>query len=460
MFPERSRICWVQTLILGVALLGFPCGMIAQRGGGGGGHIGGGTAGGGGLSGGGKATGLDVKDDLKDFHEALALQANSQQIVEYNLMVKSTENAGAELQTFLEWAARENNASELTARNKVLEQSLEQARTQNTKFLEELSDRQKSGLKETIKKLTRMDSELTQQITALNVEIEKTKIGGQQVASSAQNLQRTLTSFHDQQLALGQEMSIGPRNGQEVSFNIPPVKSSIHFGNQDVAITTFGVISKGTARGDENAFLLELTADISNLQQDITEVLRAQLDKSDACGEQIEIRSATLTPSTPESMVIAQLHYERWACFGSSSHEMVEGNGTIEVRLTPTAGDDGTLRVMPAVGRVDAQGLVGELLRSGSLGEAVRNRIAESLLAVVQQASDYKTMLPPSAQGKVVLRRARFQETGSGKLSFVLDDDIRMSTDEMTTLTNELKASELKASTAKGQTSPAETAPR
>ncbi len=456
MFRIRCRSCWMQPIILGIALLAYPCGMIAQRGGGGGGgHMGGGTAGGGGLSGGGKATGVDVKDDLKSFHEALALQANSQQIIEFNSMIKSTESAGAELRTFLELAAKENNASGLAARNRVLGQAIEQARTQNTKFLEGLSDRQKSGLKETIKKLTRTESELAQQAAALNLEIENTKMGGQQVASSAQNLERTLTSFHDQQLGLGEEMSIGSSMSQDVSFSIPPVKSSIHFESRDVTITTFGVISRTALQSDQNTFKLELTTDISDLQQNITEVLRAQLNKSDSCGEQIEIRSATLTPSTPVSLVVAQLHYERWACFGSSSNEMVEGNGTIEVKLTAVATEDGALRVTSAVGRVDAQGLIGELLRSGSLGEVVRDKIAQSMLTTVRQASDYKTMLPPTAQGKVILRRAQFQGTGSGKLTVVLDGDIRVSSNEVTSLISALKASE-----AKGQPSPPEAAPR
>src|ERR1700692_2520834 len=117
MFRNENDRFRAETLVLTGLLLACPCGMIAQRGGGGG-HIGGAAAGGGGLSGGGKATGVDVKDDLKDFHAALALQATSQQIVDYNLMEKSTEVASTELQSLLVAAAEENNSSQLATHDK------------------------------------------------------------------------------------------------------------------------------------------------------------------------------------------------------------------------------------------------------------------------------------------------------------------------------------------------------
>jgi hypothetical protein len=91
------------------------------------------------------------------------------------------------------------------------------------------------------------------------------------------------------------------------------------------------------------------------------------------------------------------------------------------------------------MGRIDAAGLVGELLRSGSLGEVVRDKIAQSLLSVVRQGGDFKTTLPPSARGYTTLQRAQFEGTGSGKLLVVLDGEIQVSDDKATSLTSELK---------------------
>jgi hypothetical protein len=461
-FRRENRISSLTTIVLGATLLAFPCGMLAQRGAGGG-HTGGGVAGGEGLSGMGKPTGVDVKDDLKDFHAVLAVQASGQQVIEYDLMLKSSAAASAELQAFLEQLGIENSGSDLASRDATLQQAIEKARTENKQFLDGFSDPQKSGLKEITKKLTKADSDLAQQAKALYLEVEDEKAVALHVASSAQNLEGTLTNFRSEQRDLGEEMSIGAaNNGSDSAFNLPPVKSSINFANQPIAITTSRVISKGVAEGGENAFKLELTSDLSDLQQNITEVLRAQLDRDTRCGDRIEIQNATLTPQAPASLVAAQLHFERWACgrvLGRETiNEMVEGNGTIEVKLTPAVGEDGTLRLVPEMGRIDVAGLLGDLLRSGSLDDRLRDKIADSILSAVRQGEDFKTTLPPAAQGSATLRHAEFQGTGSGRLMVVLQGEIRVSDEKVVALTTELKGRS--ASPESPQEAPQQTVPR
>jgi hypothetical protein len=218
------------------------------------------------------------------------------------------------------------------------------------------------------------------------------------------------------------------------------VKNSINFSNQPVAITTSGVISTGVPEGGQNRFRLELTADLSDLQDNMTAVLRTQLNKADRCGEQIGIRNATLSPRDPATLVVVQLHYERWACFGrDTANEMAEGNGTIEVKLMPAVGEDGALRLVLEVVRIDAEGLVGELLRSGSLGETVRDAITHSVLSTVRQGGDFKLNLPASAQGYARLRNAQFEGTGAGRVMAVLDGEISVSNEKATALTSELR---------------------
>jgi hypothetical protein len=126
--------------------------------------------------------------------------------------------------------------------------------------------------------------------------------------------------------------------------------------------------------------------------------------------------------------------------FGKQNmNEIVEGNGTIEVKLIPAVADDGTLRLMAQIGHVDAEGLVGELLRSETLGEALRNKISDSVLSTLRQGGDFKAALPTGARTYATLRRAQFQGTGSGRLIAVLDGDIRVSNENLTALTTELK---------------------
>ncbi|MFZ0783294.1 MAG: hypothetical protein WAM86_19285 [Candidatus Sulfotelmatobacter sp.] len=436
---RRDRSLRLRTIILGATLLAYPCEVFAQHGGGGG-HVGGGVAGGGGLSGGNHASGVDQKDDLKDFHQVLAVQATSEQIIAYVAMLKTTATASTELQGLTGQLGKEGNASEVGSRAAALAQAIEKARSENKKFMDGFSDAQKSGLKEISKRLVKEDSDLAQQAKALDAVVEG-KVVGPQATSSAQSLEHALTIFQHEQLDLGEEMSIGAANNrQDVAFNLPPVKNSIRFANQPIEIVTSGVVSKGVAEGGQNTFKLELTADLSDLQHEITEVLRGGLDKADRCGEQIAIRNAALTPAAPASLVVVQLHFERWACFGKGpGSEMAEGNASIEVKLTPAVSEDGRLRLVPEMGRIDAEGMVGELLRSGSLGEVLRDKVTETLLSIVRQGGDFKTALPPAALGYATLQRAQFDGTGSGKLTVVLDGEIRVSDEKATSLTSELK---------------------
>ncbi len=73
-------------LIGGSALLLFSVAATAQR------HGGGGMGGGGGISGISRPTGLDEKDNLKDFHKALAVQATSLQMTEFQALLKNIES--------------------------------------------------------------------------------------------------------------------------------------------------------------------------------------------------------------------------------------------------------------------------------------------------------------------------------------------------------------------------------
>jgi len=451
-FRRENGIPSLKAVVLGAVLLAYSCAALAQIGAGGGQSGDDPTAG---VMSGGKATGVVVKDELKDFHVALAVQANTQQIAEYAAMMKSTEAANAQLKNFLEQLGKQANASDLASHGAALAQAIEMARMEDKRFLDGFSEPQKSGLREIIRRLTKADADLAQQAKELTERVRDTKATGQPTAASAQSLGRALTNFQSQQIALAEEMNVGADRKQDSTFDLPPVKRSMSFAGQPVVITTRGVISQPTSEGSQSSFKLELTADLSDLQQNITEVLHAQLDTDERCGERIALQGATLGPAEPASLAEVQLHLERWSCRGGQANEMAESNGTIEVKLTPSVGADGLLRLTPEILRVDAQGLIGELLRSGSPGEILRDKIMEAILSAVRQGADFNTTLPPAARGKTTLRRAQFQGTGSGKLLVVLEAEIRVSNEQATSLTDELKSSELK-----GQSSAPATVPR
>jgi hypothetical protein len=442
MFRQRPFAVSTTRIILSVVLLAYSCVLFAQAGAGGG-HVGGGVAGGGGLSGrggGGASGGVDSKDELKDFHATLALQATSHQIVDYSLMLKSTEAAISELRAFQEELGKQNDRLQLNAHGAAVDQSIEKARSQSRMYVDSFSERQKSGLKETVRKLLKEDADLGQQSRALGLELNDQKVSVQLISNSAQNLDQTLANFRSRQLELGNEMSIAASDHADSTFNLSPVKNSITFGDQLVSVATSGAVSPTKPEQDRYMFTLQLNEDLSDLQQNLTAVLRSQLDKSERCGEHIEIYNATLSPLASASLVTVQLHFERWMCMGGQNmNEMAEGNGTIELKLTPSIDKEGALQFNTYINRVDAEGMLGDLLRSGALGDEFRGKVAEVLLSVARDGSDIKTILPPAAQGHAVFTHAQFEGTGLERLNFVVAGEINLSSENAKVLTGELQ---------------------
>jgi hypothetical protein len=210
----------VAVLIFGIALLASPRRTFAQHGGGGGGH--------GSPSGGGRPGGVSEKDDLKDFHRAMAVRASAQQSAAFASLVQDAQAASAQLQAFRESLQKVPASSALSDRAATLDQAIEKVRTGSKNFLASFSSVQRSGLKDIAKKLAKADSDLAKQIKALDQIVQTPKPDSEQIANSAANLDKALASFQSEQLALGTEMSILlPSDGQNLAFNLPPVTSAI-----------------------------------------------------------------------------------------------------------------------------------------------------------------------------------------------------------------------------------------
>jgi hypothetical protein len=173
------------------------------------------------------------------------------------------------------------------------------------------------------------------------------------------------------------------------------------------------------------------------------------LDKSDRCGERIEIQHATLSPADPASVVTAQLHYERWACtkmFGKqTAHRLVGGNAVVEMKLTPVVEDGRTVRLEPELGTIQADGSLGELLRTGPIEQMLRDKMSHALLSATEKGTNFSETLPPAAQGFATVRSARFKDTGNGRLAVVLDGEIHINSDQAQSLKNQLQERALQA---------------
>jgi hypothetical protein len=231
---------------------------------------------------------------------------------------------------------------------------------------------------------------------------------------------------------------------QPLTFTIPPVKVPITIQDQQIVVVASGLISLSSRDHNLDIFKLELRADLSDLQQNLTTLLAAQLDKDDRCGERIAIQNATLAPAEPASLATVQLHYERYACAKimgkQKAQRLVAGNALVPLKLSPAVNDaDTELRLVPEVGQIQADGSLGELLRSGALGEMLREKIRASILSALQKGTNFAATLPPAAQGYASIRNAEFQDAGAGRLMVVLDGEIRITKAQVQALSDQLK---------------------
>ena len=188
-----NRLIW---LVCGIVLLMNPHILLAQRRGGHGGGPGRrAPAGGSGT------------DDLKDFKRAMALQASPDQVVQFQRLNESTQVARKSAQDLLKLAENPSK-TDLFRPTNVLASALDEAQTDNEKFLQTFSAVQKSGLKEITKKLGKANSDVTKGSKALTRGLERPPIGGQQISGVAEKLDKALSDFQARQLAIAKEMGI------------------------------------------------------------------------------------------------------------------------------------------------------------------------------------------------------------------------------------------------------------
>jgi hypothetical protein len=176
--------------VLAVLLLLAPC-ALAQYGGGG--HHHNHTASG--------PTPETSSGDIKGFERAVALQANSDQVAKFQRLRTSTADARKRAQDLLLASAKT-----LGTADKLVD-AIEEAQSDNQRFLQSFSPEQQEGLKKFTKKLRKSDSELSSQSKALARSVER-RASDDQIAPALQKLERTLGEFQSAQLSVAAEMGI------------------------------------------------------------------------------------------------------------------------------------------------------------------------------------------------------------------------------------------------------------
>jgi hypothetical protein len=237
--------------------------------------------------------------------------------------------------------------------------------------------------------------------------------------------------------------SLSAASAQNLTFRTPSVKIPLEIKDQRITIVAFAQITRVSAERGMNVVRLNVTADLSDLQQNMTALLISELDTDDRCGDHIEIEHASLTPQDPAGLVVVQLHYERRACVKvlgkQQATKLVAGDAVIQIKLTPVVEDGTKLRLMAEVGSIAADGTLGQLLRAGPLGEMLRDKIKNSVQSALQKGAELGATLPPSVQSYASIQSARFSNAGAGHLEVILTGEFRITNEQLQSLANEVK---------------------
>ncbi len=215
-----------------------------------------------------------------------------------------------------------------------------------------------------------------------------------------------------------------------LTLKFPPVRTSINLEGQPVDITAWGAVSSASS----GSLRLAMTVDLGNFQENLTPVLSAHLNRSDRCGERLSVQRAVMAPAAPSAVLTAYVHYERFACAKAFGKEIVKrlagGNGVVEVNLTPSVGEN-RIMLTAQVRKIDADGSLGEVLRSGSFGDSIREKIAASIESAIQKSANLKSTLPPQIENVVAIQTVQFADGGAGRLWLTISGEVRLSAEQL-----------------------------
>jgi hypothetical protein len=213
---------------------------------------------------------------------------------------------------------------------------------------------------------------------------------------------------------------------QTEPVKLAPLKTQVTLEGQPVGITVWGSVLPAH---------LSVTIDLAEFQEHLTPILAAQLNRSERCGERLSVEKAALAPS---GLLTATVHFERFGCAKAMGKEIVKrlvgGNANVEVNLTPTVTAN-HIAIAAEVRKIDADGSLGEMLKSGSFGDSIKQKIATSIESSIQKSSNLKSTLPAGMDEIATLQAIRFADSGGGGLWLVIDADLHLTADQFQGLT-------------------------
>jgi hypothetical protein len=212
----------------------------------------------------------------------------------------------------------------------------------------------------------------------------------------------------------------------DFTFEIPSAPVAVDIGAQHVAFTVSGEVSASPGRpgaGDQT-FPMNLRADLGGLQSHLTPLAQQELNRSEKCAERVSIQSATVAPAASAADLAVHLHFERWVCIAaepSAPKQLMASDAIVHVIATPvlekSASGVQSVRLDAQIGGIEADGPLGEMLRSGTIGSTIRDKMSAAMLKLLQRSTDFDGVLALPARHFAAIQKIAFVDAGFGRLA-------------------------------------------
>ena len=225
-------------------------------------------------------------------------------------------------------------------------------------------------MKQITSKLLGADARLAERSKILGMRIGDTTMTRGDLVGSSNRVEEAIANFREHERLLGKAMyALADPEEEQPIFTLPASTITGTIGNQTVAVRTSGTIFRAPAERLSNGVHVQIVANLGDLQQSMTQVLQSLLTHPDPCGERVTVQQSMVSMAPPTAEVWVQLHLERWACLGEPGSKaplaVMEGNGAITIKMTPVIQKDGVLTILTQTEKVEANGILAEMLRSG-----------------------------------------------------------------------------------------------
>ena len=214
----------------------------------------------------------------------------------------------------------------------------------------------------------------------------------------------------------------------DFTFEIPPAPAAVDIGAQHVAIAISGEVSAspGPPGAGDQTFPLNLRADLGGLQSQLTPLVQQELNRSEKCGERVSIQSATFAPApaTGAADLAVHLHFEKWVCVAAEPNapkQLLASDAAVHVIVKPvlekSAGGIQVVKLDAQIGGIEADGPLGEMLRSGAVGSTIRDKMSAALLKALKRSTDLDGVMTPQTRRFASIQKIAFVDAGFGRLA-------------------------------------------